>query len=104
MALACYAVARLGVGMLPPFALGATDAAARAASTRNWLASVAVQSNARAALAAAIEAVAGDNRSSAASAIAEVAAVCGAHLDPASLGEIGELVSELRKGETVASL
>jgi hypothetical protein len=98
VALACYAVARLGMGLLPPFALGAADAATRASSTRNWLASVAVPANARNALAAAIDAIAGGSRISAAPAVEEVASVCGAQLDAMSLAEIADLVSELRNG------
>jgi hypothetical protein len=86
------------MGLLPPFSLGAADAATRASSTRNWLASVAVPANARNALAAAIDAIAGGSRISAAAAVEEVASVCGAQLDAMSLAEIADLVSELRNG------
>jgi hypothetical protein len=95
VALACYATARLAAGMLSPFNLSPAEAAARASSTRNWLASIAVPPHARSALVVAIDAITSGDRKSASGALAEAATVCAPQLDPASEAELRELVTEL---------
>ena len=95
VALACFAVARLGAGLLPPVMLAAGDAAARAAATRNWLASLTLASPARSAAAAAIDAIASGNRRAAAESVRDLAAAAGPQLDVASANEIRELAEEL---------
>ncbi|HEX2723371.1 MAG TPA: hypothetical protein VHM24_10655 [Gemmatimonadaceae bacterium] len=95
VAFACFATARLAAAMLPPFSIPPAEAAARSASTRHWLASLAVPAAARAALNAAIDAIAGGNRSAASSALTELTDVASAQLDGASVAELKELASEL---------
>lgn len=81
--------------MLPPVLLAPGDVAARATSTRHWLASLALPAPARAAAAAVIDAVAGGNRRSAAEAVSELASATRTQLDQASVNEMSELAREL---------
>jgi hypothetical protein len=81
--------------MLPPFQLAPADAAARVASTKQWLASLAVPLAARAALNTAIDAIADGNRRTVAAAIVTVAEVAATQLDAASTAELKELATEL---------
>ena len=81
--------------MLPPFQLAAGDAAARVASTKQWLASLAVPPAARAALNTAIDAIADGNRRVVASALVTLAEVAVTQLDAASTAELKELATEL---------
>ena len=93
--LACFAIARLGAGLLPPVTLAAADAAARAASVRHWLSSITLSGPARSAAVAVIDAISGGGRQASAKALRELASVVAAHLDVASTGEINELADEL---------
>jgi len=81
--------------MLSPFLLAPDDSAARAASTKQWLASLAVSPAARAALNTAIDAIASGNRRAASSAIAALIEVATPQLDSASAAELKELATEL---------
>jgi hypothetical protein len=96
IALACFAVARLAAGMLPPVMLAAGDAATRAAAARNWLASLSLAQNARNAAIAAIDATATGNKRAAADCIVALAAAAGAQLDNVSSLELHDLADELR--------
>ena len=96
IALACFAVARLGAGLLPPVMLAAGDAGTRAASVRHWLASLSLAPVARSAAAAAIDAVAAGKRRAAGEALRSLAKVAGQHLDAQAHGEIEELAAELQ--------
>jgi len=81
--------------MLPPFQLAAGDAAARVASAKQWLASLAVPPAARAALNTAIDAIADGNRRVVAGALVTLAEVAVTQLDAASTAELKELATEL---------
>jgi hypothetical protein len=93
--LACFAIARLGAGMLPPVTLAPPDAAARAASVRHWLSSISLSAPARSAAIAVIDAMAGGERRASAKALRELASLVAAHLDAASAGEMRDLADEL---------
>ena len=95
IALACFAVARLGAGLLPPVMLAAGDAATRAASVRHWLASLTLAPAARSAAAAAIDAIAAGKRRASSEALRALSKVAAPQLDKQSMGEIEELASEL---------
>jgi hypothetical protein len=95
VALACFAIARLGAAMLPPVMLAAGDSATRATSARNWLASLALPQQARAAAAAAIDAIASGSRRSAAECILALAAAADQQLDNVSSAEMHRLADEL---------
>ena len=94
-ALACFAIARLGAGMLPPVMLAAGDAATRASSARNWLASLSLPPAARAAAVAAMDAIASGNRRASAECIVALAAAAGTQLDNPSSVELHDLADEL---------
>lgn len=81
--------------MLPPFLLAPGDSAARAASTKQWLASLAVSPAARTALNNAIDAIATGNRRSASAAIVALTEVATPQLDSASAAELRDLATEL---------
>ena len=99
--LACFMVARLGAGMLPPVALADGDTATRAASARNWLASLTLPGPLRAAAVAAIDAVGTGDRGTSARAIASLADAAGAQLDPPSVEEMMDLADELSASRAV---
>ena len=81
--------------MLPPFQLAAGDAAARVASTKQWLASLAVPPAARAALNTAIDSIADGNRRVVSSSLGALADVAAPQLDATAVAEIRELAAEL---------
>ncbi len=95
VAFACFAAARLASGLLPPFQLTPADAAMRAASTKQWLASLAVPPAARTALNSAIDSIADGNRRAASRALVALAEVAAPQLDAGSAAEIKELATEL---------
>jgi hypothetical protein len=95
VALACFAVARLGAGLLPPVMLAAGDAAARSASVKHWLASLTLPPAVRSAAASAIDAIALNKRRSSGEAVRSLAKVAAPQLDTQSLGEIEELAADL---------
>jgi hypothetical protein len=96
IALACFAIARLGAGLLPPVMLAAGDAATRASSVRHWLASVTLAPAARSAASAAIDAIAGGRHRSSGDAIRALGRVAAPSLDAQSVAEIEELAAELQ--------
>ena len=96
VALVCFMVARLGAGMLPPITLTQADTGMRAASTKNWLASLTLPGPLRAAAIAAIDTVATGDRGASARAIASLANAAAPQLDPPSVEELMELSDELR--------
>ena len=81
--------------MLPPFQLAPGDAAARVASTKQWLASLAVPPAARAALNTAVDAIADGNRQVVSNSLGALADVATPQLDVASAAELRELAAEL---------
>ena len=95
IALACFAVARLALGLLPPFMLAPGDAATRIANTKQWLSSLALPASARAACSAAADAVATNNRRTVVHAVSGLIEACVRHLDQASIAELHELMKEL---------
>jgi hypothetical protein len=97
IALACFAVSRLAAGMLPPFTLAQADVAARAASTKQWIASLALPPAIRSLASAAVDAVAGENRNTTAHAIARLMEAASRQLDQSSIGEMRELIEELSR-------
>ena len=97
IALACFAIARLGAGMLPPFMLAPADAAGRVANTKQWVASLALSAVARTAAASAIDAVGNGDRKTAGHAIARLGELAAKQLDQASVAEIRELTDELAR-------
>jgi len=95
VALACFVAARLAVSLLPPYLLAPADSAARIASTRQWLASLALSSHARVAMVSVIDAVASSNRRGAINALSGLIEVSVRQLDQASVAELHELMGEL---------
>jgi hypothetical protein len=95
IALACFAVARLAAGLLPPVMLAPGDAATRATATRHWLASLTLPAPSRAAAAATIDAIARSNRRGVAESLRALRDVAGPQLDSPSIAEIDDLADEL---------
>lgn len=95
IALACFAVARLAAGLLPPVMLAPGDAVTRANATGHWLASLTMPASPRAAAAAAIDAISRSNRRGAAESLRVLRDVAGRQLDFPSLTEIDDLADEL---------
>jgi len=95
IALACFAVARLALGLLPPFMLAPGDAATRIANTKQWLSSLSVPPSARSACSAVADAVATNNRRTVVHAVSGLIEACVRHLDQASVAELHELMAEL---------
>lgn len=100
IALACFTVARLAAGTLPPVMLAPGDATARCAAVRQWLASVTLPNGTRSAASAAIDAVANGKRRASADAIRALATAAAPLLDQASMAELKELADELGGGTT----
>ena len=98
IALACFAVARLAAGLLPPVMLAPGDAVTRANATRHWLASLTMPASPRAAAAATIDAIARGNRRGAAESLRVLRDVAGPQLDSPSLAELEDLADELHGG------
>jgi len=97
IALACFAVARLAAGMLPPFLLAAADGAARVANTKQWISSITLSPGIRGASTGVADAVAGGDRRSVVQAVSMLVEACVRNLDQASIAELHELMAELEK-------
>ena len=95
VALACFAAARLALGMLPPFMLAPGDAAARITNTRQWLSSLNLPPAARSSCSAVADAVATNNKRMTVHAVSTLIESCIRHLDQASVAELHELMAEL---------
>ena len=95
IALACFAVARLAAGLLPPFLLAPGDLSARITATRQWLASLALPNPARTAASSVIDAVGAGNRRSAVAGLSSLIEASVRQLDQASVAELHELMGEL---------
>ena len=95
IALACFVAARLSVSLLPPYLLAPADSAARIASTRQWLASLALSAPVRVAMVAVIDAVSSGNRRGTVSALSSLIEASVRQLDQASVAELHELMGEL---------
>ena len=81
--------------MLPPLSIGSVDSTARTTAARQWLASIAVPAQTRAAATSVLDAVAGNNFKTAGKALRLLIDAVRAQLDQASLNEMTELVNEL---------
>jgi hypothetical protein len=95
IALACFAVARLGLGLLPPFMLAPGDGATRIANTKQWLSSLSLPASTRAACSAVAEAVTTNNKRTVVHAVSGLIEACVRHLDQSSVAELHELMAEL---------
>ena len=95
IALACFAVARLALGMLPPYMLAPGEAAMRVANTRQWLSSISLPTASRAACSAVTDAVLSNNRRTVVHAVSGLIEACIRHLDQGSVAELHELMAEL---------
>jgi hypothetical protein len=95
VALACFAVARLAAGLLPPFLFAPGDLAARVTATRQWLASLTLSNSARAAAVSVIDAVGSGNRRSIVAGLSSLIEASVRQLDQASVAELHELMGEL---------
>ena len=95
VALACFAVARLAAGILPPFMLSPGDMASRVANTKQWLASLTLPNQARTAAAHAIDSIGGNDRPAVVAALSSMLEVAVAQLDQASTAEMHELMGAL---------
>ena len=93
--LACFAVARLAAGLLPPYLLAPGDLTARIAATRQWLSSLTLSNSARSAAVAVIDAVASGNRRSVVPALSSLIEASVRQLDQASVAELHELMGEM---------
>jgi hypothetical protein len=95
IALACFGVARLASGTLPPFVLTAGDVTTRIANTRQWLSSLALPVPTRSACAGVLDAVAKADRRLLVPAVSTLIESCARHLDQGSIAELHELMAEL---------
>ena len=95
IALACFAMARLAAGLLPPYVLAPGDLTARITATRQWLSSLTLSNPARAAAVSVIHGVASGNRKSVVSALSSLIEASVRQLDQASVAELHELMGEL---------
>ena len=95
IALACYAMARLAAGMLPPFMLAAGDVATRSTAAKQWLASLALPANTRTAANAVIDTVSAGNRRAAGSALRHLTDMAASHLDQSSIAELHAAINEI---------
>jgi hypothetical protein len=95
IALACFAVARLAAGMLPPYMLAPGDVATRIANTRQWLSSLSLPATARSTCVAVTDAVATNNKRTVVHAVSGLIEACIRHLDQSSVAELHELMAEL---------
>lgn len=96
IALACFSVARLAAGLLPPVMLAPGDAVTRANATRQWLASLTMPASSRAAAAATIDAISRGSRRGAAESLMVLRSVAGPQLDSPSIAEIDDLANALQ--------
>ncbi len=95
MALATLMVARLAEGMLPEATLSPMARQSRASGARIWLSAMTLPAVSRIPLARVVEATEGENRATAAEALAVFAGVANAMLDPGSRAEITDLLGAL---------
>ena len=95
MALACFAVARLASGMLPPFTLAPADTDVRIAGMRQWLSSLTLQPSGRSALSNVIDAVSGGDHAKAATAVKALVPAAAGQIDAPSATELTALATEL---------
>jgi hypothetical protein len=95
VALACFVSARLVAGLIAPYSIAPADAVTRAAGAKHWLASQSLPGQTRTGVAAAIDAVAANNRRAAAKALKMLIDAGKSQLDPGSVAELTELASEI---------
>lgn len=95
VALACFVIARLAAGLLPPYALPTELREKRAEACRAWLTSQALPTTARPSLLAAAESTASAERSVISAAIRALRAQAAKHLDGASGHELESLATRL---------
>lgn len=99
VALACLMAARLSSGVLPPVPLPLPARAARRQSARTWFATLAVPAALRAPLARLADAAAREGPRGVAAALGSVLGAARRQLDPASAGELEELITRLSAQE-----
>ncbi|MGI9141191.1 MAG: hypothetical protein ACR2GJ_08790 [Gemmatimonadaceae bacterium] len=92
---ACFVVARLAAGLLPPYALPTELREKRAEACRAWLTSQALPTTIRAPLLAAAESTASAERSVISAAIRALRGQAAKHLDGASGQELDSLAMRL---------
>ena len=95
ISLACFAIARLAVGNLPPYMLAPGDLASRVANTKQGLASLNLSNAARTAATHAIDAIGTGDRRAAVAALSTLLEAAVTQLDQASIAEMHELMGEL---------
>ena len=95
IALASLVASRLGAALAPPRISTAADLITRAAGARQWLASISVPAQVRAAVGAAIDASGAGDEVATARALGHLFPLVARQLDEASLTEIRDLVIEL---------
>lgn len=95
VAIACFVIARLAAGLLPPFALPTELREKRSTAFRAWLSSQALPATVRADLLAAAESTASAERSSISAAIRALRSDAEKHLDGASRQELDSLAARL---------
>jgi hypothetical protein len=95
VAIACFVIARLAAGLLPPAALPTELREKRAAACRSWLAAQAFPGSMRGDLLAAVDSTAAAERPAISTAIRELRAQAAKHLDNASAQELDSLALKL---------
>jgi len=103
-AIAVFLVARLLLGVLPPFGLPTAIRAKRSAGAKVWLASLALPAPVRAALARAAEASGGDDLSAMRATLDKVIEVTARQLDEAAKWELASLSRALAEGKISLAL
>lgn len=95
VAIACFVIARLAAGLLPPYAIPTEMRVKRASACRTWLASQALPTAIRAQLLAAAESTAAAERSAISAAVRALRGQAAKHLDSASRQELDSLATRL---------
>jgi hypothetical protein len=95
VALACFVIARLAAGLLPPYTLTTELRGKRAAACRSWLASQAVPAAVRGHLLAAVESTASSERGAIAAAVRALKTHAAKYLDGGAAQELDSIAEQL---------
>lgn len=95
VALACFVIARLAAGLLPPYALTTEMRARRATACRSWLASQAIPAAIRGQLRVAAESTALADRDAVAAAVRGLRTHAAKYLDGGAAQELDSLAARL---------
>jgi hypothetical protein len=101
--LACLQLGRVCTGVLPPYELSREQVVERIENTKQWLSSLAVQSDVRAAAVGIFAALNGSDRSRCAEALTHLVKAASGQLDEPSRAELNALLQDLSPSPTPAT-